>query len=141
MLTDLELKDFRCFSSLTVQLAPAFNFFVGDNGEGKTSILEACCALLRLQSQRTSALAPMVRAGAKSFLVRGRFDGHLMEFQYGGLRRRLRFDEVEQRTANEYLRVGRVVSFANLDIEIVRGSSEPRRRYLDFLGTQIEARY
>ena len=141
MLTRLQLKDFRCFESLSAELVPGFNFFVGPNGEGKTSILEAVCVLLRLQSQRCATLAPLIRVGAKSFAVRGRSDGHAMEFGYGALHRRLRFDDVDQRVATEYLRVARVVSFANIDIEMVRGGSEARRRYLDFLGAQIDARY
>ena len=141
MLTRLQLKDFRCFESLAVELAPGFNFLVGPNGEGKTSILEAACVLLRLQSQRCATLVPLIRVGAKSFAVRGRSDGHAMEFGYGALHRRLRFDDVDQRVATEYLRVARVVSFANIDIEMVRGGSEARRRYLDFLGAQIDARY
>lgn len=141
MLARLQLSQFRCFESLTVPLAAGFNFFVGQNGEGKTSILEAACVLLRLQSQRAANLAPVVRAGSKSFAVRGKFDDHSLEFEYGGLRRRLRFDDVEQRTATEYLRLGRIVSFANTDIEMVRGASESRRRYLDFIGSQIDPRY
>ena len=141
MLASLQLKEFRCFESLTVPLSAGFNFFIGANGEGKTSILEAACVLLRLQSQRSSSLAPVVRAGAKSFSARGSFDDHALEFQYGGLRRRLRFDQVEQRTATEYLRLARVVSFANTDIEMVRGASEARRRYLDFLGSQVDPCY
>ncbi len=141
MLTDLQLKDFRCFESLGIRLARDFNFFIGANGEGKTSILEGACVLLRLQSQRSSSFAPVVRAGAKSFALRGTFEGHAMEFQYGGLRRKLKFDGVEQRVATEYLRVARVVSLANIDIELVRGGSEARRRYLDFVGSQIDAHY
>jgi DNA replication and repair protein RecF len=141
MLTDLHAANFRCFDSLSVKLSREFNFFVGANGEGKTSILEAVCVLLRLQSQRTATLMPLIMLGAKLFTVRGSFSGHVMEFQYGSLRRKLRFDELEQRTATEYLRVARVVSFANADIDIVRGRSEARRRYLDFIGTQIDDRY
>ena len=99
MLADLQLKNFRCFDSLALELSPGFNFFIGANGEGKTSILEAACVLLRLQSQRISTLAPLTKVGAKLFIVRGNFDGHGMEFQYAGLRRKLRFDEVEQRIA------------------------------------------
>jgi DNA replication and repair protein RecF len=141
MLADLQLRNFRCFESLGIEFSPEFNFFVGRNGQGKTSILEAACVLLRLQSQRSSTLPPIVRFGEKSFAVSGRGEDHLLEFRYSPLRRKIAFDHVEQRTLDEYLRVARVVSFANTDIELVRGGSEARRRYLDFLAVQIDPRY
>ena len=141
MLAELRLRNFRCFESLAVEFAPGFNFFVGRNGQGKTSILEAACVLLRLQSQRSSTLAPAVRFGEKSFGVSGRLENHLLEFRYSALRRKVALDHVEQRPLDEYLRLGRVVSFANTDIELVRGGSETRRRYLDFLATQIDPLY
>ena len=141
MLAELQLRNFRCFEALRVELAPGFNFFLGRNGQGKTSILEAACILLRLQSQRSSTLAPVVRFGEKTFGVAGRIENHRLEFRYSALRRKVSIDEVEQRTLAEYLRLGRVVSFANADIELVRGGSDARRRYLDFLGSQIEPLY
>lgn len=141
MLADLQLRNFRCFESLAVEFSPGFNFLVGQNGQGKTSILEAACVLLRLQSQRSPTLGPIVRFGGKSFGVSGRHADHLLEFRYSPLRRKIAFDHVEQRTLDEYLRVARVVSFANTDIELVRGGSETRRRYLDFLGAQIDPLY
>src|SRR3954470_7265380 len=141
MLSDLQLRNFRCFESLRVEFGPGFNFFLGRNGEGKTSILEAACVLLRLQSQRSSTLAPLVRFGEKSFGVAGRSGNHLLEFRYGGLRRKVALDHVEQRPLDDYLRLARVVSFANTDIELVRGASEARRRYLDFLAAQIDPLY
>jgi len=51
------------------------------------------------------------------------------------------FDQAEQRSSSEYLALGRVVSLANTDIELVRGGSEFRRRFLDFLGLQLEPSY
>jgi DNA replication and repair protein RecF len=141
MLTDLQLRNFRCFETLRLEFAPGFNFLVGANGEGKTSILEAVCVLLRLQSQRSASLALLVRLGQKSLALSGRADDHLLEFRYSALRRKVLFDGVEQHSVADYLRVGHVVSFANADIELTRGSSEPRRRYLDFLGAQINPRY
>jgi DNA replication and repair protein RecF len=53
----------------------------------------------------------------------------------------VKFDGVEQKTVGEYLQIGRVVSLANADIDLVRGGSEARRRYLDFLGAQIDGSY
>jgi DNA replication and repair protein RecF len=141
MLTELQLRHFRCFTALRVDFAPGFNFFIGANGHGKTSILEGACVLLRLQSQRSASLAPLIQIGEKSLGVAGGWDTHRLEFRYSALRRKLAFDHVEQRTATEYLRVARVVSLANTDIELARGGSEARRRFLDFLGVQVEPAY
>lgn len=141
MLGDLQLRNFRCFESLAVELAPGFNFFVGRNGEGKTSILEAACVLLRLQSQRSSVLGPLARFGENTFGVAGQLDDHRLEFRYSALRRKTTIDGIEQKTLGEYLRLARVVSFANADIELARGGSDARRRYLDFLGSQIDPLY
>ena len=141
MLRHLQLRNFRCFDVLAAEFSSGFNFIIGANGQGKTSILEAACVLLRLQSQRSASLAPVVKIGAKSFGVAGNYDGHLLEFRYSTVRRKVAFDGVEQRTTDEYLRVARVVSLANTDIELARGSSEPRRRYLDFLGAQTNPIY
>lgn len=42
----LEVRNFRGFSDRTVNLHPEFNLLIGDNGTGKTSILEAAAVAL-----------------------------------------------------------------------------------------------
>lgn len=141
MLRDLQLRNFRCFASVAAEFEAGFNFIVGPNGRGKTTLLEAACVLARLQSQRTATLGPVVRQGERSFVVSGHVDGHLLQFYYRTLRRKVAFDGVEQRDLADYLRLLRVVSFGNNDLDLIRGSGELRRRYLDFIGSQVEAGY
>ena len=46
----LRAVDFRCFSSLGLEIPEGGAVFTGDNAQGKTSILEAVCVLVRLHS-------------------------------------------------------------------------------------------
>ena len=48
---------------------------------------------------------------------------------------------MEQTGAREWLQIARVVWFGNDDIELVRGSADKRRRFLDFIGVQRDAGY
>lgn len=141
MLTGLKLRDFRCFEGLEFEAAPGAQFIVGDNAQGKTSILEAAAVLLRLASPRSAALGPLTRFGAASFSVQGKYGGAEMQFRYSPEGRRLVLDGEPQTGPAEYLRVARVVYFGNGDVELVRGPGEGRRRFLDFLGAQIEPLY
>ncbi len=141
MLAQLKLRDFRCFESLEVELAPGPQFFTGDNAQGKTSILEAVCVLLRLASPRSTQLTPLVRAGSRGFSVQGHHGTRQMQFYFGPERRKLALDGLEQTGTAEYLRVARLVYFSNTDLGLVTGPADGRRRFLDFLGTQIEPLY
>ena len=141
VLTALKLRDFRCFAAQEAEFAPGANVIVGPNAQGKTSLLEAACVLLRLQSPRAATLGPLVRIGAAGFVVDGFYSGNHLQFYYSSRRKKLALDSVEQRTAADYLAIGRVVWFSNGDIALVRGSAEERRRYLDFVATQIDPAY
>jgi len=146
VLTRLKLRHFRCFEAREVEFGDGFNFIVGPNAQGKTSLLEAACVLLRLQSPRITRLAHAIQHERRGFVVDGYFsprDGgprHL-QFYFSRERKKLALDEVEQKTARDYLEIGRVVWFSNADIDIVRGSSEGRRRFLDFVAAQRESGY
>ncbi len=141
MLTTFKLRDFRCFAALETEFASGTNVIVGPNAQGKTSLLEAACVLLRLQSPRSGSLAPLVRIDAAGFVVDGFYSGNHLQFYFSPRRKKLALDSVEQRTAAEYLKIGRVVWFSNGDIALVRGAAEERRRYLDFVAAQLDPGY
>lgn len=141
MLTTLKLRDFRCFAALETEFAPGTNVIVGPNAQGKTSVLEAACVLLRLQSPRSGSLGPLVRIGGTGFVLDGFYRGNHLQFYFSPRRKKLALDSVEQRTAAEYLKIGRAVWFSNGDIALIRGGAEERRRYLDFVAVQFDPGY
>lgn len=135
------VRDFRCFSNLEIEFDPESTCIIGRNASGKTSLLEAVSVLTRLQSPKTSSLVQLVRRGAKGLVTDGFVSNYHLQFYYSKTRRKLALDAVEQKTSNSYLDVARVVYFANADIDLIRGSGEDRRRFLDFVGIQLFNNY
>ncbi len=141
MLTHLKIRDFRCFPAWEGEFSPGVNAIVGPNAHGKTSLLEAVCVLLRLQSPRTAALGPVVRIGGIGFVVDGFYGDRHLQFYYSQKRKKLALDSVVQRNAGGYLEVAKVVWFSNADYVLASGAAEERRRYLDFVLTQSDPAY
>ncbi len=141
-LTSLRLRDFRCFPTLNCALGGDITLFTGDNAQGKTSILEAVCMLLRLQSPRTSSGKELARFGSSGFGIAGTLNGQELTHTTSGPDKKLLVNgEPVRRTADYLAASGLVVWMGNGDLELVSGSSEPRRRYLDFLGSQLFPEY
>lgn len=142
MLTRLNLVDFRCYEQLKLTLPEQGALFLGDNAQGKTTLLEAICVLLRMQSPRTSRNAHLIRHGRKSFGISGHF---------GGVKRRVVWDSKSpeyivdgnlRADQRQYLSdSGLIVWMGNDDMGLVRGAADIRRRYMDFLGAQWKPSY
>jgi DNA replication and repair protein RecF len=145
MLRSLQLSQFRCFEALRLELGEGVTLFVGENARGKTSILEAACILLRLQSPRASTIGDVIRFETDAAAVSGEFGDSELRFQYRdgrGKGRTLIVDGETQRRPGDYLRAsGRVVWMANDDLALVRGGGDGRRRYLDFIASQLVPAY
>lgn len=138
MLSELQIRGFRCFERARLQLGPGATCIVGPNAQGKTSLLEAACVLLRLQSPRASTLGQAVRFGEAGFALEGVWNEARCQYYYSARQRKLVLDAVEQRRANEYLGLARVVWFGNDDLDLIRGGGEERRRFLDFAIAQTK---
>lgn len=141
MLTDIKLRHFRCFDSLACEFAPGMNVFVGPNAQGKTSLLEAVCVLLRLQSPRINLLGHAIQHEQRGFSLDGHGAGRHLQFYFSRERKKLLLDAVPQSSAQQYLEIARVVYFSNPDIEIVRGAADQRRKFLDFVAAQTDGAY
>jgi DNA replication and repair protein RecF len=137
----LAVRHFRCFERFETELAPGFNFVIGPNARGKTSLLEAVCILVRLQSPRVTRLAHAIQHERRGFVVDGYLGARHLQFYFGREQKKLALDGVAQSHAAGYLALGRVIYFSNSDSEIVSGTSERRRRFLDFVAVQHDGAF
>ena len=69
----IEVTDYRSYEALRFEPDPGVNVLVGDNGSGKTSLLEAVGYLASLASFRRSPDASLVRIGSTGAVIRGEF--------------------------------------------------------------------
>ena len=142
MLSQLRLHNFRCFDTLHTPIHPGTTLIIGDNAQGKTTLLEAICVLLRLQSPRTPRPAELIRHTQHSFGIAGHWNGQQLKHLHAqGIRTLALNGTPTTRTADYLAASGLLVWMGNNDLELITGTSEPRRRYLDFLGTQLFPEY
>jgi DNA replication and repair protein RecF len=136
---EIRLRQFRNFAELELHFPPAGVAIIGDNGAGKTNLLEAVQYLEMFRSFRGAADDQLVRFGADAFHVRGRFadlaTGRVTEISAGyeprTRRKRVLIDGVEtERIGDAIGRAGSVI-FSPSDVEIVSGGPAERRRFLD----------
>lgn len=142
MLKWITLRDFRCFHEARAELHPVTTVLAGRNAQGKTSLLEAVCVLMRLQSPRTSVRSELIRHEAKTALVEGMLGGQQLRHAFTSTQRRLAIDGAVCGRSAEYLTSSMpVVWMDHADMNLLRGGAESRRRYLDFTASQTDADY
>lgn len=146
----IQLRDFRNLAEVDVPLGSGLHVLVGDNGHGKTSILEAIHFLALLRSFRTRRPSEMINWQASSFKIhaviepaRGvssSFDRHEVAVTYSDSRQLLK-DDSSVRYAAEFINSFLCVALVPEDIGLVKGVPILRRRFLDMLLCQLDRDY
>lgn len=78
-LCSLYLKNFRNYQEKHFQFAPGVNYIYGDNGRGKTNLVEAITLLITGRSFRTRHLQELILFGKESFYIEGCFEKNGIE--------------------------------------------------------------
>jgi DNA replication and repair protein RecF len=147
----LVLTDFRSYPALTLDVGARMVALIGENGAGKTNILEALSLFTPGRGLRRAELAEMARAeGPGSFAVSGLLvdsDSHETRIGAGlsppdaeGRRQRLaRIDGADAGSANAFSEHLRVVWLTPDMDGLFRGAAGERRRFLDRLVLAVDA--
>lgn len=137
----LRLTDFRSYAHVDLTLEPGVTTFVGQNGQGKTNLVEAVAYASVLGSHRVATDAPLVRSGAERAIVSlDVVQGDrtiLLELEINpGKANRARVNRSAVTRARDVLGILHTVVFAPEDLALVKGDPSDRRRFLDDLLVQ-----
>lgn len=142
----LWLADFRSYTQAEVAFSPGLTAVVGDNGQGKTNLLEGLAYLATLASFRGVPTEAMVRAGAGRAVVRaeGVRDGRELlieaELVTGG-RNRAQVNRQPLKRSRDLLGALRVSVFSPDDLALVKGGPSGRRLFVDDALVSLHPRY
>jgi DNA replication and repair protein RecF len=142
----LSLTHFKSYASETFEFSPTLNCLVGENGSGKTNLLDAIYYLSLTKSALTSQDAFGIQHGADFFMLDGQFVRHekpvqiMVSFQRGQ-RKVVLHDRKPYEKLSEHIGRFPVVLVAPDDTDLVREGSEERRKFIDGVLSQLDAGY
>ena len=140
LITNLNLTNYRSYTSLELQLQPGVSIFIGKNGEGKTNIAESILYLTFLSSHRASGNTPLIKLGNNSAYIRAKVKYPerevLVELEINNEKaNRAKVNQNPVRSQKEIFGIVQTIYFSPEDLDIVRGDPSERRRFIDQLLT------
>lgn len=148
LLKQLRLHDFRSYRQLSLTPPEGVTAIVGENGAGKTNLLEAVHLCCLGKSHRTSDDRDMVREGTETCAVHAKVLRIVGEDEVGvRIFARQRANKVVYVNGKTAPRIGEMmghincVMFSPEDLDIIKGGPMNRRRYLDMLLSQSDPAY
>ena len=133
----LYARDFRNLGEVKLALAPGINLIHGENGSGKTSLLEAVYFLGSARSFRTSLPDPLISRGADDCLVRGEVNRHGQTAHLGitrkrGSEREIRINSEACNRTSDLARFLPTLVLGPESVDLLLGPPSIRRRFLNW---------
>lgn len=147
-LDQLHLLFFKNYDEANLTLSPGINCFIGDNGSGKTNLLDAVHYLALTKSAFTALDAQSIKQGADFFVVKGKFTAPLLDRPEtiqvslrAGQKKILTHDKQPYERLADHIGRYPAVLISPYDTDLIRQGSEERRRYFDSLQSQLDSEF
>jgi len=146
ILSRLSIVNFKNIAQADLSFSPNINCFLGNNGMGKSNLLDAIYYLSFCKSYTRNPDSQNIRHGEDFFVVQGYYERNGNEEElYCGIKRRQK--KAFKRNKKEYDRLSDHIGFAPLvmaapsDNELILGGSEERRKFIDLVISQFDKQY
>jgi len=164
ILRKLTILNYKNIADATLELSPKFNCFIGQNGVGKTNVLDAIYFLSFCHSAYTTQDSLVIRHDQPFFVLEGDYveeqmagegmpatDGSPMAAGPGslsvycgmkrGTKKHFKRDKKEYKRLSEHIGLIPIVLVAPSDSFLIEGGSEERRRLMDMVIAQVDRSY
>jgi len=142
---DIKLLNFRNYDDLKLEFSDNINVIIGNNGEGKTNILESVYVLSLTKSNRYGIDNDLIKFNKSGFKIEGNvIDDDLLRKFSVSLNKNKKIVSIngkEIRKISDYISNFCVISFAPIDLEIIKGAPSVRRNFINIEISQLYNNY
>lgn len=152
ILKELSIINYKNLMQADLALSPKMNCFIGDNGMGKTNLLDAVYYLSFCRSYTNPVDSQIIRHGEEVCMLQGKyeFQNNILESStkeeiYCAIRRRqkkqFKRNKKEYERLSDHIGLIPLVMISPADNELITGGSEVRRRFMDMAISQFDKEY
>ncbi len=135
----LHIKNFRCFNDFSLEFTNRVAFITGNNGSGKSSLLEALHYGCYLRSFRTHIPRDLIRFDCDNFFIKinvqHEYEKSVLDRElhigFSKKKRLVKIDQLPITSYKELSQLYKVITITEDDKSLIKGSPEIRRLFLD----------
>jgi len=143
-ITNLKLANFRNYSTLNINFSKKKNIFYGENGSGKTNILEAIYVLALTKSFRTINDKVLIRSKTKEVKIEGEvFDNYKRKYfvEINDQGKKVKINQKKILKLSEYISNINIILFSPDDFRLIKDTPTVRRKLLNVDIIQLDREY
>ncbi len=144
ILKNISIINFRNYKKLDLDLNDKINIIYGQNGQGKTNILESIYVLALTKSHRSFIDNNLIKNGEESAIIKGKLKKDIsynLEILLGKTKKQVKIDNSVESKLSTYIDKMNVIIFSSEDLELIKGSPGERRKYINLELSQLSANY
>lgn len=143
ILEKLSVINYKNIAEATLEFSPKINCLIGQNGVGKTNVLDAIYYLSFCHSANNPIDSQVIRHGAEFFVLEGSYENdlHIYCGMKRGVKKHFKRNKKEYRRLSEHIGLIPIVVVAPSDTLLIEGGSEERRRLMDIVIAQYDHGY
>ena len=144
ILKNISIRNFRNYSSLDLELNPKINIIYGNNGQGKTNILESIYVLALTKSHRSYIDHNLIKENEDNGIIKGTLKKEIsynLEIRIDKTKKSVKIDNKKEPKLSNYIEKMNVIIFSSEDLDLIKGSPGERRKYINLELSQLSSNY
>lgn len=142
---NIKIQNFRNYKLLNLNFYKGINIICGNNGQGKTNLLESIYVLGLTKSHKSFIDSNLIKQQEQFCILKGKIKKEdkstKLQIYIDNNTKKIKVDNIEQNKLSNYTSIMNTIIFYPEDLEILKGSPILRRKYINTELSQLYSGY